>query len=64
MGLGGFELDYFRAMVKYGQAASEESKNINKDASQSAAAGDHAGEKKVEVYIDDQNNPYFYEGHK
>ena len=26
MGLGGFELDYFRAMVKYGQAASEETK--------------------------------------
>ncbi len=44
-----------------GCAASEESKNINKDASQSATAGDHAGEKKVEVYIDDQNNPYFYD---
>jgi uncharacterized protein (TIGR02147 family) len=26
MGLTGFELDYFRAMVKYGQAASEETK--------------------------------------
>jgi uncharacterized protein (TIGR02147 family) len=26
MGLGGFELDYFRAMVKFGQAANEETK--------------------------------------
>ncbi len=41
----------------FGDAGTE----IKREANTATAEGEHAGEKKVEVYLDEDNNPYFYD---